>query len=411
MFIQSMGMTERKATLTIRYKTAAGWKRSLAIRSPNGRIKPGFALMEGKAAKVEQYYYEVRYYENRQAQFEAVGKNSSEAETRRRQIENQSTAKAIAESAGLKIEPQQGIRKTLKDSAQEYIEDAEGRNANEAAIQAREVTAEFIKVTKRTYLDEVTRNDVLRFHAALRRRGCSDRTVSNKHARLKSWFLFAGLDRAILPPSPRYEEKLPTVYTPDQISSILGAADPYMRIVILLALKCGLRDQEIMHLEWSSVDLDRKVLRVRENPKWGFKVKDSEQRDLPIPSDLLDDLRVYKDTHPKTTLVVGTESDRPNGKLLRSLKRLASRHRLGCGHCEGCKTPRGSRQEWTGCKAWTLHKFRRTYATRILQAGGEGSDVKTVQALMGHADLASTMRYLRPAESDGLQDLINRVKW
>ena len=391
----------------IRYKTAEGWRRSPAARGANGRIKPGYASIDGKPVRVESFYYEVRYYENRQAQYESAGTNATEAETRRRQIENQSTAKAVAESAGLKVEAAD-TRKTLKEAAKEYIEYTDGKQATEAAEQARNVTDEFMKIARRTFVDEVTRGDVLKFHQALRKRGCSDRTVANKHARLKSWLLFAGHDKCQLPPKPKYELQLPTVYTTDQISSILGAADPYMSIVILLALKCGLRDQEIAHLEWSSVDLHKKVLRVRANSRFGFKVKDSEQREVPIPTDLLNELKVRKDANPNTTLVVGTESDTPNRKLLRTLKRLVSRNKLGCGHCEGCKAARGSRKEWTGCSEWTLHKFRRTYATRILQAG---SDVKTVQALMGHADLASTMRYLRPAESAGLQDLVNRVKW
>ena len=78
---------------------------------------------------------------------------------------------------------------------------------------------------------------------------------------------------------------------------------------------------------------------------------------------------------------------------------------MGCGRCEGCKA--GESID-TGCKEWTLHKFRRTYATRLLRSG---LDLSTVQKLMGHSDLASTMRYLRPAESGGLQDFINGVKW
>lgn len=411
-------MTERKATLMIRYKTAEGWKRCTAVRGANGRIKPGFALVkvltkDGKPklepVKVERYYYEVRYYENRQVQYENAGTKVSEAETRRRQIENQSTAKAIAESAGLKVEAQE-TRKTLKGTADEYIRDALGRQATEAAAQAKNVTDEFITLVRKTYVDEVTRGDVLRFHEALRKRGRSDRTIANKHARLKSWLVFGGVNPDAVHKSltPDYELKLPTVYSPDQVSSILGAADPYMRLVILLALKCGLRDQEIAHLEWSSVDLDKRVLRVRGNPAFGFRVKDSEERELPMPADLLDALKARRDTNPGRKLVVGTEGDKPNRKLLRSLKRLITKEHLGCGHCEGCKIARNGRQAWTGCHEWTLHRFRRTYATRILQAG---SDIKTVQALMGHADLASTMRYLRPAESDGLQDLINRVKW
>jgi site-specific recombinase XerD len=60
------------------------------------------------------------------------------------------------------------------------------------------------------------------------------------------------------------------------------------------------------------------------------------------------------------------------------------------------------------CQEWTLHKFRRTYCTTLLRSG---LDLRTVQAYMGHADLASTMRYLRPASSAEAQTRINAIQW
>jgi integrase len=97
----------------------------------------------------------------------------------------------------------------------------------------------------KTYVDELARDDIYRFHAALRKRGCRDRTVANKHQRLTSWLRLAGIDKTILPPTPKYEEKLPTIYDRDQISTLLAEAGPYMRMAILLGLKCGLRDREL----------------------------------------------------------------------------------------------------------------------------------------------------------------------
>ncbi|MDR3792297.1 MAG: site-specific integrase [Terracidiphilus sp.] len=134
----------------------------------------------------------------------------------------------------------------------------------------------------------------------------------------------------------------------------------------------------------------------------GFKVKDSEQREVPIIGDLLDDLKKWKDEHPKTRLVVGTDSDRPNTHLLRQLKRLAKQENLNCGRCSGC------RSALRECQEWQLHKFRRTYATKLLR---NGVDLRTVQALMGHSDLDSTLRYLRPAEADELQGKLAKIAW
>ena len=116
----------------------------------------------------------------------------------------------------------------------------------------------------------------------------------------------------------------------------------------------------------------------------------------------MEELTAWKADHRTGLLILPTERNRPNGHLLRTLKRLAGRESLGCGHCDKC------RGKSKACENWTLHKFRRTFATTLLR---DGVDLRTVQALMGHADLASTMRYLRPAAGDTMRDKLNAIKW
>jgi integrase len=213
-------------------------------------------------------------------------------------------------------------RKSLKETAAAYISDAEGRNAIEAAEQVRLVSTEFIELMrkkKKALIDEIDRDDIFGFHAALRKRGCGDRTVANKHTRLASWLRFGGIDKAILPPVPRYEEKLPTVYPSDQVKSLLAAADPYMRICVLLGLKCGLREQELMHLEFRDLNRADKTLRVQSKDQWGFLPKTWEQREIPIPDDLVLELEAWQETRGDQALVLGTKNRKPNTKLLRTL--------------------------------------------------------------------------------------------
>jgi integrase len=97
---------------------------------------------------------------------------------------------------------------------------------------------------------------------------------------MKSWLLFSGVNKDVMPPKPKYEVKLPTVCTSDQISSILGAADDYMALAIRLALQCGLPEQELIYLEWSDLNTDEKLVRIQGKPQYNFKVKDSEQREV-----------------------------------------------------------------------------------------------------------------------------------
>ena len=53
-----------------------------------------------------------------------------------------------------------------------------------------------------------------------------------------------------------------------------------------------------------------------------------------------------------------------------------------------------------------LHKFRATFATWSLWAG---VDLRTVQLWLGHSDIESTMRYLKPSRSPQVRDKVNEV--
>jgi integrase len=383
-------------------RTERGWRRFPVLIGGNNRIRHGYVFVDGQEKLYPDGQYALRMYVGSKTVYKPAGKNAADALVARDREMHLLTAKAAATGAGATIVEEPG-RTYLRRAALQFEDDAKQRGAFEAAQVNRNVTDEFIAVAGKTYADEITREDIFTFHRTLKKRKCGPRTISNKHKRLRSFLKFAGVDvTKVVPPVPKYEETLPTVYTPEEIRCILKDADTYMRLVLELGLKCGLRDQEIMHLEWTDIHWGDRVLRVASKHHWAFVVKDSEQRDVPVPTDLLKQLKKHRKENPETRLVVGTNSDKPNGKLLRFLKRLAKKSDLNCGVCEGCK---GASLE---CQRWTLHKLRRTYATTLLRSN---LDLRTVQQFMGHSDLASTMRYLRPASSKESQARINAIKW
>lgn len=182
----------------------------------------------------------------------------------------------------------------------------------------------------------------------------------------------------------------------------MAAADPFMRLVVEMGLKLGLREQEITYAEWDDVSWNDAVFRVQGKPHWGWKIKDNEMREIPIGSEVLEHLKIRKQAFPNSKLIVGTASDHPNQHFLRTLKRLARRAGLNCGKCHGCST------EVQECENWTLHKLRRTFCTTLLR---NGVDARTVSAWAGHADLATTLRYLRPSSAKEMQEKVNAVQW
>jgi integrase len=243
---------------------------------------------------------------------------------------------------------------------------------------------------------------IYRYHKKLRAKGLSNRTIANKHLRLRSWLKFCGVDTSFMPDVPKYEEPIPTIYTPEQVKGILESANEYMGIALRLALMLGLREQEIMYAEWSDIDWHHSVFRVqgKKRKKWKFDVKDYAQRDIPIPQEFITLLKEWQDKRERTTVIVGNDADEPEGHLLRKLKQLARRAGLNCGTCDPCQ----KRKE---CEEWFLHRFRATFCTRMLRQ----TDPRTAQYLMGHSSLETTMAYLAIASSDAMQANANAIKW
>jgi len=311
-------------------------------------------------------------------------------------------ARVSASAAGVKVEEAAG-RLNLRRELTRFIEATEARGSNEAALVYRAAAEEFLEVTGRVFADEITTDDISRYQRALRRRALSDRTIANHHGRLLAFLRHLKLDvKGLAPYAPKYEEPLPEIYSKAELKAFFGTInDEHLSLVFELLLKTGMRDQEAIHLRWSNIAFDRGVLRVRSNPEWDFKVKDSDQRDIPVPVDLLDRLKAYRETHSGGKLVAGTASGSPDTKLLRKLKRLVKRAGLNCGECKACV----EREE---CEHWYLHKFRATYITALLRSG---MDIRTVMKLSGHADLASVMRYLSPADDAEVQNHVAEIAW
>lgn len=396
---------ERAVTVMARVKVNGKWRRYEVLYNPtNGSIRSGVVLIEGSERAFASCPYELRYYLGGKKKYKSVGFDATEAENQRILLSNELAMKEMGKSTGIVVLPPSSKRITLVESANDYIEDRELQNKNEAAQDGRRVSTAFIKVCRLTYLDQVDRKSILRFDKALRDCGRADRTVSERHATLIRWLEFAGLDakKCNFPPTPKYELKLPTVYRSAQLKGLFAAANPYETIACQILLKLGLRDRELQFADFSDISFDAKVFRVRGKPQFGFKIKDHEQREIPIPDDLLSLLREWRDKHPGQKLILANANDTPDTDLCMKVKALAKRARLACGSCKGCLG------RW-GCGEFNLQKFRRTYITALVQSGKV--DINTAAKYAGHADVKTTMRYLRPASAESAQEAVNSIDW
>jgi integrase/recombinase XerD len=175
-------------------------------------------------------------------------------------------------------------------------------------------------------------------------------------------------------------------------------------------LASGERDQEVKYTTWRDINFSDKTASVTEKPDWNFHPKDFEERAIPLPDYLIAALAERRRDSPLVTLVFDNGYGRPEGHFLKKLKKLALRAGLNCGQCirldtlksEPCRKHELCEQRTCKscryhpvCTLFSLHKFRRTFASMLMEAQPE---VRTIQHLLGHSDISTTLRYLRVAD-------------
>lgn len=262
---------------------------------------------------------------------------------------------------------------------------------------------EFQKWSSSTYIDEITRLDLLKYKAWIEAKGLSPRTSSNKMMRINQ-FIRATLGQEpgkglVTVKDAKYVDEIVETYTPEELERFFTQCTYHQKVLFTTFLQSGCRMKELMYLYWEDIDFTRCILKVRAKPEFGFTTKTHEEREIPIPTELAKELESLK--NKKSRLVFPTRTGKPNNKWWYMLKRLAKNAGVNCGHCKTCLDPKKKE-----CEHWYLHKFRATCATTWLRSG---FDIKTVQYLLGHKDIESTMRYLASQKNDLLRDRIDKV--
>jgi integrase len=413
-------MANLKVRLMMRVKTDNGWQHYPAAYAANGRVKPGVSIVGGDEVRHLVGYYELRYYQGPKIIFESLANISpAEAEAKRKIKEAQLSVVVQAKKANIKVVAPDPKRRLLADALKQFLADTLDRGSTEAEEVYRFACEEFLSVIDHRYVDEIEPEDVLKFQRALRDRGLGKRTVSNRHNNVKAFLLYLGYDVKALPKPPKFDKTTPEIYTDRELNDLDKAVtDPRLSLLYRFLLQTGAREREAMHVEWSNIDRDAKTIEFKSKPKWKFRMKDFEERSVPISKELLDQLLAYKKDHAGSDTLIFAKGGRPDGHMLRTLKQQVRSAGLICKRCEKCtneKVPVWFRE----CEKWYLHKFRATYCTKLLRPHRDnktgkmvpGLDIVTVQKLMGHGELTSTMRYVRPAEAEQTQQVISRMTW
>ena len=172
-------------------------------------------------------------------------------------------------------------------------------------------------------------------------------------------------------PYPKVRRKLPNILSREEVTRLIDAgSDPFQRTLLMVLYGTGMRRAEVARLKIADIDGQRMILHV-------VNGKGGKDRDLPLSPTLLETLRAY------------WRWLKPQIYLFPS--RL---HR-------DCEQPITDKIVWRACaearkragiqKRVSPHLIRHSWATHLLEAG---TDLRTIQLLLGHEDLETTARYL-----------------
>jgi integrase/recombinase XerD len=358
-----------------------------AVVNSNGRIKPGVALVGGVEQKVEGSYY-LRFTEDGQRRYGWVGDDAAEAVRMARKKEATLKAKA----AGVAIMGDQAKPGTnrirMAEAVAEYLVEIKEHKARKTFAAYSRALELFVEGCRKTYVDEVGRGCLMVFAATLKKDNYAERTVANLFRNVYTFLKRYGKTGIVGKNDwPKYEETEAEIYSEDDVKKMLASCKTLAeRVLILFASGTGFRHGEASHAESTDIDFSERTIQTRSKSKWGFKTKDHEQRILPACDSLLEVLKEYCPTLD-STLLFPTRVGKPDSHLDRIVVRIAKRAKV--------KVP-----------SKPMHAFRAYYATRLVRAG---VDIYTVQRLLGHSDIETTIRYLRAVKRNDpkLREQIN----
>lgn len=168
----------------------------------------------------------------------------------------------------------------------------------------------------------------------------------------------------------RRRPRIPTVLSAEEITRILDHTINLKHWTIIATFYAtGVRCNELRNLKIGDIDSQRGVIHVREG-------KGRIPRDIGLSPVLLERLRIYRRWRkPKDWLF--PSGMRPDQPMERKTIRMACN---AAGRRAGIQKPTNP------------HVYRHNCATHMLEAG---ADLRTIQVLLGHADIQTTARYLR----------------
>jgi integrase/recombinase XerD len=277
----------------LKYIKVDGKWRFAPAQTQNNKLKQDCVMVDGRAERHPEGTYYIEWYENGVRRRQSV-KDSAEVleHARRKAIE------LDAGKAGIEIaESEEGERIRVRDAVAAYLKEIEPPQREPKTHKAYKHCLElFAQTCRKTYLQEVTRDDLLHFIRKLYELGCGPRTAYNRAVIVSHLLKLNGIAGLLHKRDwPKYVDPIRSIYEPEELTTLFAACQPEEKTLFLFYLLTGMRDKEVRYCTWRDVDSRNHSVRVTAKPQWGFKPKNKEERAIPIPESLVAELKAHKE--------------------------------------------------------------------------------------------------------------------
>jgi len=291
-------------------------------------------------------------------------------------------------------EVKENIVPTVAEFADEFQETYSRNNNKPSEVRNKEsaMRVHIVPYFGTHRLNQIGERDIERFKAHLFETGLSSKSINNYLACLRRMFAVAK-EWALIERVPEVKWlrcQAPTFdfFDFDEADALVDAAQNEWKTMILIALKTGLRQGELLELRRPDLSPDLEKIRVSRSYFRGqvTSTKSGKAREIPLCDTARDALRAHFESH-RHELVFCTKS----GEQLTAPQ---------------CRRPLYRTCKKAGLREVGWHVLRHTFASHLVM---RGAPLKVVQELMGHGSMAMTLRYahLSPQAKHAAIQLLN----
>lgn len=258
----------------------------------------------------------------------------------------------------------------------DFLEIEKGLSENTINAYRRDMT-DFFNFCKDIDLNKIQRSHINNFVRQLYDKKYSPTSITRKIASLRGFFKWACANEicqnnpANTLEQPKVPRRLPKVMTVREIEMILNEnLSDIERVMLELLYGCGLRVSELVNLKINDFDLSGKYLQCTG--------KGSKDRIVPLGKKACLAIKKYL---PKRDFISQKYNLKTKQLLINDKGKLATRQEVyNFIHTQGKKIH----------KTISPHTLRHSFATHLLE---NGADLRVVQELLGHSDVATTQLY------------------